>query len=306
MLSCCSHKGSLIGDRGMSHIEALANGLGAQSVYMLVMAAEGRLPARLSITADTGWEEDRVWSDGTRSSSRAYFEQVVAPYAAAHGIEAVLVAAQDAHGHPLPPLGEWTRQCIASGQLTHLKIPLFGSNGGRLTQSCTQRKKIVAIRQELRRRGATTARMAHGLHRGEVRRMKGRNGRQEGGFFTLTSMDVRWESHYYPLIDAGMFRADVQAALNARGLPYLLSSECDGCPHKDWARWERTSPHVIADLAALEAAMGGQYFFTAERIPLVAALDRMRQAAAERAATQPDTMFDDLDFGCESDAVCGV
>lgn len=288
------------------HIEAISNGLGAQSMYMLVMAAESRLTARLSITADTGWENDRLWNNGTRSSSRDYFEIIVKPFAIAHGIEAVMVEALDKNGAPVPPLGEWVRQHIEAGKLNHIKIPLFGGEGGRLRQPCTSRKKVAAIRQELRRRGAATARTAHGLHRGEIHRMKGHGGRIESGFFTLTSMDAKWQSHYYPLIEAGLFRRDIQEELVRRGIPYLLSSECDGCPHKDWPRWERTSPHVINDLADLESKMGGQFFFTDKRIPLRNALAEMKREAEEKSAQQPVGMFDDADFGCDEGGVCGV
>ena len=288
------------------HIEAISNGLGAQSIYMLVMAAEGGIQARLSITADTGWENDRLWSDGTRSTAREYFDRVVLPFATEYGIEAVMVGAVMSDGTPVPPLGEWMRSFVESGQLNHIKIPLFGSNGGRLRQSCTSRKKVAAIRQELRRRGATSARTAHGLHRGEVTRMKGHSGRVEGGFYTLTSIDVQWHSHYYPIIEAGLFRSDVQGELTKRGIPYLLSTECDGCPHKDWARWARTSPHVIDDLADMESRMNGQFFFTDKRIPLRDALKMMKREAEEKAATHPAAMFDDIDFGCDEGGVCGV
>ncbi|HEU4325503.1 MAG TPA: hypothetical protein VFS21_20325 [Roseiflexaceae bacterium] len=287
------------------HIEALSNGLGAQSMYLLVLAAQGRIPARLSITADTGWEEDCLWSDGTRSTARHYFEQIVQPYADAHGIEAVMVEALDKDGQPIPPLGEWVRQHVRAGTLNQIKIPLFGSNGGRLGQSCTSRKKVAAIRQELRRRGATTARTAQGLHRGEITRMKGRHGRMEGGFFTLTSIDAAWQSHFYPLIDLGLFRADVQRELEHLRIPYLISSQCDGCPHKDLARWERTSPEVIDDLADLEAEMDGQFFFTNKRVPLREALVLMRQDAEKRAAQLPISMFELDDFGCDG-GICGV
>lgn len=287
------------------HIEAISNGLGAQSLYMVVMAAEGKIPARLSITADTGWENDRLWSTGERTTARAYFERIVRPYAEQHDIEAVMVEALDGDGNPIPPLGAWVRQYIEAGKLTHVKIPLFGSDGGRLRQPCTSRKKVTAIRQELRRRGATSARTAHGLHRGEVHRMKGQQGRVEGGFYTLTSIDALWHSHYYPIIDEGLFRTDVQQELERRGIPYLVSTECDGCPHKDWPRWSRTSPGVIDDVADMEAQMGGQFFFTDKRIPIKEALPLMRQEWEAKHLRGP-SLFDDPDFGCDEGGVCGV
>lgn len=293
----------------MTHIEAISNGLGAQSMRMVLMAGDGELSAKLSITAETGWETDRLWSDGTRASNQVYFDQVVVPLCAQLGLDAVLVEALDRDGNRVPPLGEWVRQQVETGKLNHIKIPLFGSNGGRLRQICTSRKKVAAIRQELRRRGATTARMAHGLHAGEVLRMKGVEGRVgDGGWYTLTAFDVGWQSHFYPLIERRIFRADCQATLKDRGVPWLLSSECDGCPHKDYARWARTSPHVIDDLADLESKMNGEFFFTDKRIPLREAIAVMAVDDERKRARLPDHgMFDDdPDFGCDEGGVCGV
>lgn len=290
----------------MTHIEAVSNGLGAPSVYMLLMACRGQIPARLSITADTGAENDRVWNTGERTTAREYFDRVVEPLAHESGIETVMVEALDGAGNALPPLWEWVKADIDAGRLNHVKIPLFGSDGGRLRQPCTSRKKVTALRQELRRRGATSARMAHGLHRGEVRRMKGRDGRMEAGFYTLTDFDALWTSHYYPLIDIGLFRADIRAELDKLGIPWLVSSECDMCPHKDLARWERSAPAVVEEIALYESKMGGQFFFTDRRVPLKEAIDLMRADAAAKRAARPDSMFDDPDFGCDEGAVCGV
>jgi hypothetical protein len=53
-------------------------------------------------------------------------------------------------------------------------IPLFGSQDGRLRQSCTQRWKVAAIRQQARKLGAQTMRAAQGIHADEAkRRVKG-------------------------------------------------------------------------------------------------------------------------------------
>lgn len=292
-------------EKPKKHIEAISNGLGAPSIYMLVMASEERIPARLSITGDTGWENDRLWSDGTRSSNQVYFDQVVLPFCKQHGIEAVMVEALDENGQKVPPLGEWIEQFINEGKFNHIKIPLFGSDGGRLRQPCTQRKKVIAIRQELRRRGATTARTAHALTMSEVHRMKGRNGRTENGFYTLTSIDAAWHSHYYPVIDAGMHRFNINAELERRGIPYLLSSECDGCPHQDWPRWSRHTQETIDHLAELEAKTNGQFFFTDERIPLKEALVVMKEKW-EAKRLSGGASFELDNFGCDEGGVCGV
>lgn len=41
----------------------VANGLGGQSMYLFYLACHRRIPATLSITGDTGGENDRVCSN---------------------------------------------------------------------------------------------------------------------------------------------------------------------------------------------------------------------------------------------------
>jgi hypothetical protein len=252
----------------VKHIEAISNGLGGQSMFMLVLAAEEHIEATVSITADSGAEYDCLWSTGERTTAQEYFESVVRPYATAHGIEAVFVRANDGEGRPLPGLIE--RMRIVNGPAG---VPMFGSEGGRMIQSCTGKYKIRAIRQELRRRGATTARTAIGLTISEAARMR--------------LSDVQWCQHYWPLVDLKLYRATIQDELDTRGIPYLVSTECDMCPHKDRARWERTAPETIEMTASLEASMPG-LFFTDQRVPLKRAIKNM--------GSQP-SLFDGCDSG---------
>lgn len=233
------------------HIESISNGLGSQSMTMLVLAAEGRIPAQLSITADTGSELDCLWSTGERTTAKEYFDRIVEPYAKDHGIEAVFVRSLDKDGNELPAIIDLLRQGNSAG------VPLFGSRGGRNMQYCTGKYKIRAIRQELRRRGATSAHVAIGLTISETERMK--------------LSDVQWCENYWPLIDLRMYRGQCQDVLKERGIPYLVSTQCDMCPHKDKSRWERTAQWVIDDLAEIEAGLPGLYF-TDQRIPLKEAI----------------------------------
>lgn len=85
------------------HIEAISNGMGSQSMMMCVLAAEGKIPARLSITADTGSENDCLWSTGKRTDAKDYFDMVIAPYCRENNIEASFVRAVDKTGKKLPP-----------------------------------------------------------------------------------------------------------------------------------------------------------------------------------------------------------
>lgn len=290
-------------------IDSISNGLGSQSLFLVVMAAHGLIPARVSLTADTGAENDCIWSTGRRSKAKDFFEEIVIPYSLKHGIDARFVKSVDKNNLPLPTLIEQTIQTIAAGKLNSLKIPVFGSKGGRMGQSCTDKWKIRAIHQEARRMGATKLITAQGIHFAEAgRRVKGRIVGLHGEWTlyqdTATrkvdgvkaEVDVKWCRHYYPLVDRGYGRGTAQEALVREGLPYLVTSQCDFCPHNDLDRWMRHTPEVLSSIADMEASMDGKFFFTAERVPLMKAL-------AIKAARPKPTV--DTNFGC-GNSYCGI
>ena len=251
------------------HINSISCGQGGPSLFLIVAAGEGVFPASVVITADTGWENDCLWSTGERTNAATFFNQVTKPLAEEYGMSAYFVRAQDGNGVPLPPLQD--TQALGTED-----IPLFGSRGGKLKQSCTSKYKIAAIRQQLRRLGATTATTNMGLTVDEVHRMR--------------TNDVKWETKAYPLIDAGIYRATIQEQLDKRKIPYLVTSQCDGCPHKDFPRWQRTSPGTLIELAEFEAKFNGEFFLTGARIPLLQAIDRM-------SARKSMDMFEPCDDG---------
>lgn len=239
----------------MTHINSISNGMGSASMMLLVIAAEGELDTCLSITADTGSELDCLWNNGRRTTAYVYFDEVIKPYAEANGIEAVMIRAQDKHKNDLPPLADKLQRGIHAG------VPLFGSRGGRISQGCTAKWKVRAIRQELRRRGAKTAVSYLGLTMDEVERMRISN--------------VKWHQSAWPLIEGRIYRAQAQEELMRRSIPFLLSTECDFCPHKNRSRWERTSKPTIERIADIEKEFDGNLFFTPARIPLKEALKKM-------------------------------
>lgn len=283
-------------------------------MYVLWLACQHRIPATVSVTADTGWEDDCLVSTGERMNAHAFWERYVKPLAEAHGIAAHFVRARDRSGAVMPSLIDYHLAMVKDGMPRKFKplMPMYGSRGGRAQQKCTSRFKIAAIRQDARRMGAKTTRSAHALHMGEMQRMKGANLRLEGGWHTWNAIDgtrkikrngivvevprvVKWVSHYYPLIDLRMTRQMVDDELDCLGIPYIVGSQCDGCPHKNLSRWDRTSESTIIRLAEIERRTPGWYF-TSMRVPLPVAIERMR--------AQP-SLFADSDFGC-GNAVCGV
>lgn len=286
-------------------IEAISNGLGSQSMYLLLMAIRREIPATVSLTADTGSENDCLWSTGRRSDAESYFREVVEPLCSPSGVTARFVRAVDCNGDPLPSLEEKVRRTVDSIGAP-CAIPAYGSRGGQQRQSCTEKWKVRALRQEARRMGARMLISAQGIHFGEAgRRVKGRPIGMHAERWNLYQdtekkcgqmKDVGWCRHYYPLVDLQLGRKDAQEALEVEGIPYIVSSQCDFCPHKDLARWERTSPEKLIEIAALEAKMKGRFFFTDERVPLLQALE------IKRAKGQSSL---DAHFGC-GNGLCGI
>ena len=247
------------------HIETISNGFGAPSMYMMVLAGQGEIPATISISADTGWERDCLLSTGERVTANQFYHDVIKPLGAEIGIETAFVRTIDQNGIPLPSIVDVLRQ-------GKIPIPTYGSNGGQLPAACTDKWKVRAVRQELRKRGATTAQSALGMTMGETHRMKHDR--------------ARWHSAYYPLIERRLYRATIQNRLNALGVPYVVFSQCEGCPWQDAARWLRTAGWVIDELAEIEAGFGGTQFFSDRRIPLKAAIEQMTRE-------RPISMFEE-------------
>lgn len=289
-------------------IDAISNGLGSQSMLLMLMAARGIISSRVSLTADTGSENDCVWSSGERTTAKEYFERIVHPYAVKHNIDARFVRAVDKDKNKLLPLMEQVRKDIAEKGRPS-SIPLYGSRGGQQIQSCTDKWKIRAIRQEARRMGATKLITAQGIHFAEAgRRVKGAVIGMHGEWTlyqdTYTrkideekiEVPVKWCNHYYPLVDRGYGRKTSQQALAGEGIPYLVSSQCDECPHNDLDRWMRHTPEVLHQIAEMEATMDGKFFFTDERVPLMEALER------KKLKPRPTV---EAGFGC-GNSYCGI
>jgi len=281
------------------------------------MAIRKEIPATVSISADTGWENDRKWNTGRRSSNQEYFDEVIVPLCKGTHVIPRFVRSVGEDKKPLLALRHQVMMAAIMGSPP--PIPMFGSKGGRLMQSCTDKMKIRACRQEARRMGAKTNCNAQGIHAMEAdRRVKGKFLRMEGpwGIYQTTvdekvldrvtgkkvkrQKEIKWMTHYYPLVDLGLNREDIYSAVEKEGVPYLISSECDDCPHKDLARWERTSEEVIEDGAEIESWFGGKYFFTSKRIPLKEAITAMKRDRDEKGLVQPEA-----DFGC-GNAICGL
>ena len=290
----------------MKHINSISCGQGAPSLALIVMAGNGMFPAELVITADTGWENDMLWSTGERTTAREFFERVTYPLARKYGMDAAFVRSVHPDGKPYEPIPDSIIRKFTTlagtpkfpAKFYGVDIPMFGSEGGRMVQSCTSKWKIGAIRQELRRRGAKTATCAIGLHREEAHRLK--------------PSDMKWVKSIWPLLDWGedkdgnqhdlgigrvFGRSDTWEILAAVNVPYLVTTECDGCPHKDLARWRRTSPETIAELKKFEEVFAGELFLTEPRLPLEEGIEALAHKKPRASKVRDEDIVSDI---CDS------
>ena len=286
----------------MKHLNVISCGQGAPSLFLIVLAGEGVIKADVVITADTGWENDMLWNTNERTTAREFFERVTQPLAASYGIPAAFVRTLDENGKPYEPIPDAIarKQKLAGSEQYKseyygLDIPMFGSNGGKLRQACTSKWKVQGINQECRRRGADTVTTYLGIHLDEIRRLKPSGDARRRHGWPLVDLRENDKGGVIPMgIGRRWNRESVQVEMETRGLPYLVSTECDGCPHKDLARWRRTSPETIKQLATWERETGqGNFFLTEERIPLEEAIAAKEEAAKQ----QQPSFFDQCDSG---------
>ena len=291
-------------------------------MFLMLLQAEGKIPARVSIHGNTGGENDRICSNGKRMTNQQFFDDYVKPFADKHGIEAIMVEALDENGNKLPTIDEVLERSARIARETNadfdkmisgMWIPVFTNDKtkGRLRQACTDNKKIRAIHQEARRRGITQLRSAIGFHAGEAHRISARYLKDEDGWSIFkpqvvrkkVARDVKWLEHYYPCVDLKLNRDDIRAALLKANLPYLVTTECDHCPHQDYQRWIMHTPEVIERAAKIEEAWQGKLFFSSLRIPIKDAIKKMKERQDNLEAGKQREL---PTFGCKDGAYCGI
>jgi hypothetical protein len=274
--------------------------MGAPSTFLIWMASQGALPGVTHVlVANTGSEVDRKLHDGSRIKSDEFVESFLRPMCDKAGLALAYVRTRLRDGiTEMPSLWAETKRLVQIGKLQSIPIPLFGSNGGRRKQTCTDVFKIRAMDQYVRREGATSVRSYQGLHAAEMHRIDGDVVEEDGSLTIYRTIrrvkvktyglnllgekvvnsektvrrPIKWKTHCYPLIDMHLDRETVQRQCNQYKVPYLITSECDMCPHQDLERWKRHTPAVINEIAEIEAQMRGEFFFTDRRIPLKQAL----------------------------------
>lgn len=220
-------------------LRAFSYGGGVQSTAALVLAARGEIPYRTFLFAHVGERAENP-------PPLAYVEDVARPYAAAHGIELVVLRKLRRSGDPDDLLDRILRDERS------LPFPVRMGNGAPGRRSCTSEFKIRVIARELRSRGATPeapATVGLGITVDEIHRAK-----SPGVADPRNPEQVR----EYPLIDRGLHRRDCMALIRDEGLPMPERSACWFCPFHSldaWRKLRRDDPDRFAAAVALERTM---------------------------------------------------
>ena len=202
-------------------LRVISLGAGVQSTTMALMAAHGLLGPMpdCAIFADTGFEPA-----ATYDALRWVMSGNVLPFP-------VHVVTR----------GNLKDDCLANvrgeqktGKRTTIPAFAVGKDGlaGPLMRHCTSDYKIAPIQQKLRemlgyaprqRIPKNSVEVWLGISTDEASRIK--------------PAQVKWQSNYWPLIDAGMSRRDCLDWLDSNGYPRPPKSACIFCPYHNNAMW---------------------------------------------------------------------
>lgn len=195
------------------------------------------------------------------------------------------------------------------GKRTYIEtaIPAFlvdGDSFGKGQRHCTVDFKIDPINAKLRqllgrkrigKKSGILAEMLIGISTDEYIRMKPNR--------------LHWIKSQFPLIDAGMSRADCQHWMEQNGYPVPPRSACTFCPHRSDAAWLDLSASEFADAGEKEVELQAAYAATSQirsvpflhesrkLLPLVKLDSRKRR----KMAAEQRNMFIN-----ECEGVCGV
>jgi hypothetical protein len=218
----------------MRHVINL--GAGVQSSTMALMATEGILTPmpEVAVFADTKAEPDSVYKWLEWLTARLAFPVQI--------VSAGNLAEKE--------LGYNIRKRDGVRYRTG-RIPAYIEGAGLIMRKCTRDFKIRPIEKFVRKfcqvkRGTKTPVVTQwiGISTDEIARMK--------------PSRESWSKHRWPLIEAGISRADCLAWWKQKGLPTPPRSACVFCPYHNDAEWRRLraeEPKEFFKAIAFEVAM---------------------------------------------------
>lgn len=215
-------------------LRVVSHGGGVQTTALLALAAQGKIPARTFIFANTG-------DDSENEETLVYLRETAMPFAAAHGIELIEVHHTAYVGGPKETL----RERLVRADRMSLPIPVYYPGRHAAGRACTVDYKIKVVRAELLRRGASAddpAIVSLGFSLDELGRAKSASG------FPDQVLD-------YPLIRLRLYREDCTAIIKAVIGKVPPKSACKFCPFKrddEWSREAEEEPDTFAANVELE------------------------------------------------------
>ena len=251
---------------------------------MALLADQGRFgpPPDMAVFADTGWEPDAVYQNIDWLKTLLSYPVVTVTADPDRTLRQAVIEGVNVRGRPWLTIPGW------------LADP-DGNHAGMNWRQCTTDYKIVPIRAEVRARlglrprspipSSTTVEMWLGISIDEHTRMR-------------ASPDS-WIVNRYPLVDAGMTRADCVGWFAERYPDGRLPrSACAGCPYRSpqaWLELRDTEPETFADAVRIDRLLRTpqhqasrmfrhRVFLHARRVPL----DEAVRADATATGEQPD------------------
>jgi len=196
-------------------IDILSLGWGVQSFTLAAMSALGELPKVVAIHSDTSPEREATYQFAAKWTE----------WLRDRGVDVVTVRAKAVD------IGDMKINIHLPAHTTRLN----GEPSGMLRRQCTGRWKIDPLRQYLRANGlkGQGVRMWLGISLDEALRMK--------------DSDVKWITHYYPLVDLRLSRADCMVWLVKNGMEVPEKSACVFCPYHNKREWLKLKDRGGAD-----------------------------------------------------------
>jgi len=213
-------------------LRVFSHGGGAQSIAVLVLAAQGRLAYDVFLFCNVG-------DDSENPLTIEYHHEVAVPFAERHGIRLVELRRVLRTGDTrtlLEEIDQFPRS---------IPIPVRLVGGGFGYRSCTKRFKIEVVARWTRQHGATPENPATcgiGFSLDEVER-------------ATTLERVKHQRTEYPLLDLRLTRSDCRRIIADAGLPQPPKSSCYFCPFQtleDRRRQRRESPALFAQAVEVE------------------------------------------------------
>lgn len=230
-----------------ARLRVLSLGAGVQSTTLLLLAAQGRIPAwDVAVFADTGWEPVRVYEHLDR------LEREVARPA---GIPVHRVRVETTEG-PTRTTGNLRADSLDPG--SWVRIPVFvadrtGLRAAPVRRQCTEEYKVKPIKQHIRALlgyphpkpvpAGVWVEQAIGISRDEFDRAK--------------DAQVKYLRNVFPLLDLdgaadgrpGWTRTDCERYLRAHGWGSTPKSACIGCPFHGNRAWRELRDSYPAEWA---------------------------------------------------------